>query len=206
MHLQEVADARGSKRRALPERRGLPGEGSEVLAEGCGIEMAHAPGRDALDAREARALGKVVQRFLERHRVDEGWQRAFGDAQLAAHPDGGRKGVVRLDVLLEAAARFAHRGDVLRRRASNLVAVRVVEIHRDHTRGVAAEGGGRGGSTFHDDARRASLGGDAKLRTHGDVRRGGGDASNVSALDTTGRHGVGFWCERDQQDGACLVP
>jgi len=163
--------------------------------------VAHAPGRDALHAHEARALGKVVERVLDGHRVDEKWERAGGNAQLAPHPDGGRVDVVGLDVVLEAAARFAHGGDVSHRRARNVVTVRVVAL-RDPggISGVAAVAGRRGGPTYRHVERIASLGGagDAKLRKHGDVFRGGADA-----LDATGHGRVGDGGRRGRDEARC---
>jgi len=113
LHGQPPAEARGRELRAPLERRALPGHGPQVVAEALGIEVAHAPGRDALDAGEARALREGVQSLLERHRVDEGRERTGGEARLAPHPDARRVNVVGFDVVLEAASRFAHRGDVL---------------------------------------------------------------------------------------------
>ena len=57
--------------------------------------------------------------MLEGPRLDEGWQRACGDARLAPHLDARRVDVVDLDVVQETAARLAQRGDALWGRAAS---------------------------------------------------------------------------------------
>jgi hypothetical protein len=85
-------------------------KGPKGLAEGLRVEVPHAPCPDALDARAARSIRKLVERVPKGPCIDKARERAGGDAGLVPHPDAGRVDMVEPNVVQETAARFAHHG------------------------------------------------------------------------------------------------